>query len=86
MPEWLSIPQLVNAILLGMVAEAGWLFWRHRRRNQKGLPPLLLHVLSGALLLLAMKLALHGSSPTIVAIVLGTAGLAHTCDLYRTLK
>ena len=44
---------------------------------------MLLHLMSGALLLLAMKLALIGAPPMMVAATLGTAGLAHASDLYR---
>ena len=63
MPDWLSIPRLVELILLGMAIEAIWLLWRHRRAGRRGAPPLLLHLISGALLLLAMKLALTGTAP-----------------------
>ena len=31
MPDWLSIPRLVDIILLGMALEAFWLLSRHRR-------------------------------------------------------
>jgi hypothetical protein len=44
---------------------------------------MILHLISGALLLLAMKLALTAAPPMMVAATLGTAGLAHACDLYR---
>ena len=83
MAEWLSIPRLVDLILLGMALEAFWLFRRHQRAGHAGAPPMLLHLISGALLLLAMKMALTGAPPMMVAAILGTAGLAHACDLYR---
>ena len=51
MPDWLSIPRLVDVILLGMALEAFWLLWRHRRAGASGAPPMLLHLMSGALLL-----------------------------------
>ena len=86
MPDWLSIPQLVELILLGMTIEAIWLLWRHRRAGRAGVPPLLLHLISGALLLLAMKLALSGAAPLMVAATLGMAGLAHAADLRSTLR
>ena len=47
---------------------------------------LLLHLISGALLLLAMKLALTGATPLIVAATLGMAGVAHAADLRSTLR
>ncbi|RZO79440.1 MAG: hypothetical protein EVA63_08725 [Halieaceae bacterium] len=83
MAEWLSIPRLVDLILLGMALEALWLMRRHRSTGQAGAPPMILHLISGALLLLAMKLALTAAPPMMVAATLGTAGLAHACDLYR---
>ena len=86
MPDWLSIPQLVELILLGMAIEAIWLLWWHRRAGRAGVPPLLLHLISGALLLLAMKLALTGAAPLMVAATLGMAGVAHAADLRATLR
>ena len=86
MPDWLSIPRLVDIILLGMALEAFWLLWRHRRAGASGSPAMLLHLISGALLLLAMKLALTGASPMMVAATLGTAGLAHAADLRSFLR
>ena len=86
MPDWLSIPRLVELILLGMAIEAMWLLWRHRRTGRTGAPPLLLHLISGALLLLAMKLALTGAAPLMVAATLGMAGVAHAADLRSTLR
>ena len=81
MPDWLSIPRLVDIILLGMALEAFWLLWRHQRARASGSPAMLLHLMSGALLLLAMRMALTGASPMMIAATLGTAGLAHAADL-----
>ena len=86
MPDWLSIPRLVDIILLGMAHEALWLLWRHQRARASGSPAMLLHLMSGALLLLAMKLALTGASPMMIAATLGTAGLAHAADLRSFLR
>ena len=86
MSDWLSIPRLVDIILLGMALEAIWLLWRHARAGATGAPPLLLHLMSGALLLLAMKLAVTGAPPMMVAATLGTAGLAHAADLRSFLR
>ena len=85
MPEWLSISRLVDIILLGMALEAFWLLWRHRRAGASEAPPML-HLMSGALLLLAMKLALTGAPSIMVAATLGTAGLAHAADLRSFLR
>ena len=57
MPGWLTLPLLIDLILIGMAMEAGWLVWRHRRASGSRLPPFLLHVMSGLLLLMAAKLA-----------------------------
>ena len=86
MPVWLSISRLVDIILLGLAFEAFWLLWRHRRAGASGASPMLLHLMSGALLLLAMRLALTGAPPMMVAATLGTAGLAHGADLRSFLR
>ena len=86
MPDWLSIPRLVDMILLGMAIEAIWLLWHHRRNGRTGTPSLLLHLMSGALLLLSMKLALTGGVPLMVAATLGMAGIAHAIDMGLTLR
>ena len=86
MPNWLSIPRLVDIILLGMALEAFWFLWRHRSAGASGAPPMLLHLMSGTLLLLAMKLVLTGAPPIMVAATLGTAGLAHGADLRSFLR
>ena len=86
MPDWLSIPRLVDIILLGLALEAFWLLWRHQRARASRLSAMLLHLISGALLLLAMKLALTGTSPMMIAATLGTAGLAHAADLRSLLQ
>ena len=86
MPEWLSLPRLIDLILLGMALEAIWLFRHRRRSGHQNPPPMLLHLVSGALLLLAMKLALSGVSTLMVAATLGMAGLAHAADLRLALR
>ena len=63
--DWLSIPLLVDAILFGMALGSlvssgiGERAWRARHPNA--------HLLSGALLLLAMKLALAAAPPPLIA-------------------
>ena len=81
MPDWFTITGLIEVILLGMIVEALWLFWRHRKAGHQGPPPLLLHLISGALLLVAMKQALADMPVLFVAATLGVAGLAHVADL-----
>ena len=81
MPDWFTMAGLIDAILLGMMVEALWLFWRHRKAGRYGPPPLLLHLVSGALLLIAMKQALANMPDLFVAATLGVAGLAHLADL-----
>lgn len=85
LPAWASLHALVNVILLLLAAEALWLTARHRRSHQGGSPPLWLHLISGALLLLALKLVLVDTEPLLVMGVLGVAGLAHLADLRATL-
>ena len=81
MPDWFTITRLIDIILLGMMVEALWLFWRHRKAGLHGPPPLLLHLVSGALLLIAMKQVLANIPDLFVASTLGVAGLAHLADL-----
>ena len=86
MPEWLPISRLVDLILLAMAVEAIWQFRHQRRSGLEGAPPLLLHLISGALLLLAMKLVLTDAPAMMVAATLGMAGLAHAADLRFALR
>ena len=86
MPDWFTIAGLIDVILLGMTVEAIWLFWRHRKTGHHGPPPLLLHLVSGALLLMAMKQALADVPDLFVAATLGVAGLAHAADLRSASK
>jgi len=81
MPAWLTLPLLVDLILLSMLCEVGWLFWRHWRLDMRGMSPFFLHVMSGILLLLAMKLALQATDVRVIASVLGLAGIVHFFDL-----
>ena len=81
MPDWVSISTLINLILCSMTIEAAWLIWRHQRSTRAGAPAMLLHLMSGALLLLAMQLALAGASELVVAGTLGMAGVTHLADL-----
>ena len=85
MTEWLSIPRLIDLILLGMALEALWLLYRHRQQGHRGVPPVMLHLLSGALLLIAMRLALADVSPLLTAAVLGFAGIFHAIDIRKAL-
>ena len=81
MPDWVSISALINLILFSMMIEAAWLIWRHHKSARTGVPSMLLHLISGALLLLAMQLALVGAPELAVAGTLGMAGVAHLADL-----
>ena len=81
MPDWFTIAGLIDVILLGMMIEALWLFWRHRQAGLHGPPRLLRHLVSGALLLIAMKQALSNRRGLLVAASLEVAGLAHLADL-----
>jgi hypothetical protein len=85
MAEWLSIPRLIDLILLGMACEALWLHNRHRQQGHCRVPHVMLHLLSGALLLIAMRLALSDVPPLLTAAVLGFAGLFHAIDIRKAL-
>lgn len=85
MAEWLSIPRLIDLILLGMVLEALWLRRHSLRQIQSGTPPIVLHLASGALLLIAMRLALADVTPMLTAAVLGCAGILHFFDVRNAL-
>ena len=85
MAEWLSIPRLIDFILLGMALEALWLHYRNRQQGHRGVPPIMLHLLSGALLLIAMRLALANVPPLLTAAVLGFAGIFHAIDVRKAL-
>ena len=86
MIEWLSIPRLIDCILLGMAFEALLFLKRHRSMGLKGLPTIFLTIASGVCLILAMKLYIAGYSEISVAAALGLAGLAHVADLRSVLK
>ena len=81
MPDWATLPLLVDLILVGMICEAGWLVWRHNQSRLSGMPPFVLHVASGFLLLLAMKLILQDADINMTAAILGLAGICHLFDL-----
>jgi len=83
--EWLSIPRLIDFILVGLALEALWLRRRSLLRGQRGTPPIMLHLASGALLLIAMRLALADVSPMLTAAVLGCAGSIHFLDVRNAL-
>ena len=82
----MTLPALVDLILVGMVCEAGWLIWQHNRADVPGLPPLLLHVGSGFLLLLVMKLILQGRDLSLAPMLLGLAGVTHFFDIRKILS
>lgn len=85
MIEWLSIPRLLDCILLGMAFEALWLQRRHKRQGGTGAPGILLHIASGAFLLISMRLALTDYPSLLIAAVLGCAGCCHFVDVRRAL-
>ncbi|OUV64191.1 MAG: hypothetical protein CBC82_03415 [Cellvibrionales bacterium TMED122] len=85
MIEWLSIPRLLDCILLGMAFEALWLQRRHKQQGGAGAPGIILHLASGALLLISMRLALTDYPSLLIAAVLGCAGCCHFVDVRRAL-
>ena len=86
MPEWLSVSRLVDIILLGMAFEACWLFDRHRRLRLPGMPTLFFHLLSGAFLLITMKLILANADVLHIMAALGISGAAHATDIVKEMS
>ena len=86
MPEWLSVSRLVDIILLGMAVEAYWLFGRHRRLGLPGMPTIFFHLLSGAFLLIAMKLILANADELHIMAALGISGVAHATDIVKEMS
>ncbi len=73
---------LADAALAFTALEAAWLGWRHRQG--KRVPPpsdWALNLLSGALLMLALRVALGGGAWALWAAALSAAGVAHAADL-----
>ena len=77
----------IDAIMALIVLEAAGLLLL-RRRTGRGVEPgaLLPNLFAGALLLLAMRLALGGAALGAVGLCLFGAGLAHVFDLRRRWK
>ncbi len=76
--------RLVDLILLLLVVELiALIVLRRVRRTGPRLGDVLPTLVSGAFLLLALRLALTGAQPTWIAASLAGAGLAHVADLVR---
>lgn len=76
-------PWMIDAILIGVAAE--FVIVRMllvRRKAQHLIGPLFFFLLSGGLLLAAVRLALTGAAGAIIALVLLFAGLAHGVVLH----
>ena len=86
MPSGISIPILLNFIFLGIGLEALWLIRRQIAIGRTKVQSQLLNLGSGALLLVAMKLALADHNSMYVGAALGAAGLAHAASLTLHLR
>ena len=78
--------RIVDLILVLVVLEAAWLVLRHRRTGRGPAPADLLgNLLSGALLMLAVRGALVGAAWPWIALCLAGSFVAHLADLRRRL-
>jgi len=77
----IPVPILLNFIFLGIGLEALWLLRRQITIGRPRVQSQLLNLGSGALLLVAMKLALADDNSIYVLASLGAAGLAHAAGL-----
>jgi hypothetical protein len=77
----------IDLVLLILAIEAAAL-WTWHARSQRGLPPLDLlgQLLSGGLLLLALRCALTGADYRLTALLVSAAFPAHLFDLLRRLQ
>jgi hypothetical protein len=76
--------RIVDFILVLMVLELSALAaWRATGRSAPGVADVLPYLLSGAALLLALRLALTGSAWPLIALTLLAAFAAHLFDLYQ---
>lgn len=71
---------LIDLVLAIVAAEAIGL-WLWRRHTSHGPRTILSNLLAGAMLLLAMRLALGEASPVWIVMCLAAAGAAHLLDL-----
>jgi hypothetical protein len=72
---------IVDLIALMVVAEAPLLWWLGRRRIGPGLAAVWPTLVSGVLLLMVARAALTDAPWTLIALLLGLAGLSHVLDL-----
>lgn len=74
---------LVDLVLVLVALEAAVIVWWHRApdRRADGLR-LLVTLCAGAILMLAVRLALSGTAPPVILALLAAAGLAHLADLW----
>jgi hypothetical protein len=86
MAELFATGRIVDLILVLVVLEAAWLLLRHRRTGRGPAPADLLgNLLSGALLMLAVRGALVGAAWPWIALCLAGSVVAHLADLRRRL-
>ena len=86
MSSEISIPFLLNFIILIVGLEALWLIRRRPTIAPAKVQGHLLNLASGALLIMALKLVLADHSPIYLAATLGVSGLAHAASLTMHLR
>lgn len=74
---------LVDLVLILVALEAVAIVWWHRTpdRRRNGVA-LLVTLAAGAILMLAVRLALSGTPPPMILALLTAAGFAHLADLW----
>ena len=82
----ISIAYLLKFIILVIGLEALWLIRRSPMIAPSKVQAQLLNLASGALLIVALKLALGDHTPLHLATMLGVAGLAHAASLSLYLR
>lgn len=83
-PSWASATTLVDVVVAISLTEA-LLLWAWRRHTGRGVPlgEVWPNLLSGLLLMLALRSVLAGWSPAVMALCLLASGIAHAWDLWR---
>jgi len=84
---WLAQGRWLDAVLLGVLLEAGALgLWHHRTGRGLRSAAWLPNLAAGLCLMLALRAALVGAHPVWSAAALAAAGLAHLADLRQRLR
>jgi hypothetical protein len=83
-PAWASATLLVDVVIAVSLTEV-LLLWAWRRHTGRGVPlgEIGPNLLSGLMLMLALRSVLAAWSPAVMALFLLASGMAHAWDLWR---